>query len=361
MTYTYLVCDLHTDEVLDELPLRVSGGFGRKVKDYGDLRGTVDLAAWHGGTSLAALLSDRPRALYVDLDGVLVWGGIIWRGRRQQSSRTVEISAMELESYFARRFIVADYKPAQVDQFDIARHFITTAQSALGGDIGVQVGTQMSGVLRDDEYLGSALKPVLEALHDKADLLNGFDYLIDVAYDSSGVPRKRLLLGYPRLGRPALTSNLLWESPGSITDWSDEWDSWQSATEVWEMAQGEGTSQVVGHAVNTAALNAGATLLQAKSSAYRTVSQQATIDAYAASTLAGSPVPVRIHSCEVSASAEPSLGSYLPGDEATFEIVDDWYPADSNGEPTFRVARRILGYTVNPDTDRVQMTLGPTL
>lgn len=361
-TYTYLLADLHSDQVLAELPVRVSGGFGRRVKGYGELRGSIDLAAWSpDDESLAALLSDRPRALYADRDGVLVWGGILWRGTRRQSSHTVEVQAMEMESYFARRLITADYVPAQVDQLQIARTLIATAQSALGGDIGVQVGDELCGVLRDDEYLGSQLKNVHEALQQKANLENGFDYLIDCRYED-GVPRKRLLLGYPRIGRAAAGSDLVWESPGNITDWTDDWDAFgQSANDVYELAEGEGSSQLVGHAVDTAALTAGATLLQARGSQYRSVSRQSTIDEHAASTLAASPTPVRVYSCEVRADVTPVLGSYLPGDEGTFKVADDWHRPDSNGEPTFDRALRIIGYSVNPDTDRVTLTLGPAL
>jgi hypothetical protein len=353
-TYTYLLASLRDDRILAELPLRVSGGFGRRVKGYGVLRGTVDLSA-REGSDLPALLSDRPRALYVDRDGVLVWGGIIWRGSRTGNS--VEVQAMEMESYFARRVLTTPYKPEQVDQLAIARTLIATAQAALGGNIGVQVGNEVCGVLRDDDW--PAFKNVHEALQEKANLVNGFDYLIDVRYED-GVPRKRLLLGYPRLGRSASMSELVWEKPGNITDWSDEWDAWESATEVWELGEGEGSTQVVGHA-RSATLDTGATLLQHVGAEHRTVSRQSTIDAHAEGTLAASPVPVRVHACEVKANAAPVLGSYLPGDEGTFSVIDDWYPADSNGEPTFSKALRIVGYSVNPTTDRVALTLGPAL
>lgn len=358
-TYTYLVHDLRSNALLAELPLRVTGGFSRRVKGYGELRGTVDLSA-RGvrDLDLPDLLDGARRALFVDRDGVLVWGGIIWRGTRRHSSHTAELQAMEFESYFARRVLPSAWTPVQVDQLEIARTLIRNAQAVLGGDIGVQLGTELSGVLRDDDY--PALKNVDEALLQKANLDNGFDFTIDVSY-VAGVPTKRLLLGFPRLGRGADTSGLVFELPGNITEWTDEWDAFSaSATDMWAVGEGEGSSKLMSHATDATLIAAGYPRLDAVSS-QTTVSQRATLDARARADLAGAPIPVRTFSCEVRAGGDPPLGAYIPGDEARFVVADDWYRPSAVGEPTFDRYLRILGFTVDPTADRVSLTLGPPL
>jgi hypothetical protein len=360
-TYTYLVHDLRSNAPLAELPLKVEGGFGRKVKGYGELRGKVDLSASGlDKLDLPDLLEGGRRALYVDRDGVLVWGGIVWRGGRQHSAHGVQVQAMEFTSYFARRVRTSDYRPTQTDQLLIARTLISQAQATLGGDIGVQLGDELCGVLRDDEF--PALKNVHEALQQQADLDNGFDYLIDVAYDSTGVPVKRLLLGHPRLGRGASQSGFVFELPGNITDWTDEWDAFgSSATDWYEVGEGEGSSMLTASASDPALIAAGFPKLETVSSEHRSVSRQSTLEAHARAGLRSAPIPVRTYACQVRADADPTLGSYIPGDEARFVITDDWYRPTDAGEPTFDKYLRVLGYTVNPDTDRVDLTLGPTL
>jgi hypothetical protein len=358
-TYTYLVADLRTNAILAELPLKVSS-FDTKLSGYGRLGATLNLnAKGMSDLDLPGILTPGRTALYVDRDGTLVWGGILWSGSRNKADHSAQLAAMEFESYFHRRLITADYKPAGVDQFTIAQTLVNTMQARVGGNIGLTVGSDTCGVLRTRDYFRTGLVKVGEALRELAQLEFGFDFYVAVGYDSNGLPTKTLRLGYPRLGRVAAVSGLVFESPGNITAWRDDFDAFdESATDYYELGQGEGSSTLIGLAQDTSAITAGFPVLETKSSDNRASRTQDVINAHARESLAAAPIPVQTFSCTVDANADPVLGSYIPGDAARFIVSDDWYRPDSSGVPTFDRYLRILGYSVNPETDRVSLTLG---
>jgi hypothetical protein len=357
--YTYLLADLRTNAILAELPLQPQT-MERRLAGYGQLRGTVNLGAKGvDALDLPALTRGGRTAVYVDRDGVLVWGGILWSGRRQQSSHQVALTCMEFESYFQKRLVTTDYTPTDIDQLAIARALVNTAQAVTGGNIGITVGSETSGVLRTREYLRSGLPIVGEALRQLTEMEFGFDLSIEVAYDSSGVPQKYLRLGYPQLGRGATASGFVFESPGNIVDWTDEWDAFgDSCTDAWELGEGEGSSVLLSHASNPATITAGNPVLERKGTEHRTVSRQDTLNAHAREQLASAPVPVQTYSCTVKAGADPVLGSYIPGDAARFVITDDWYRPGGDGSPTFDDYLRLLGWSIDPENDLVNLTLG---
>lgn len=355
-TYRYLFCDLVTNSVLAELPLATTT-FGLRLNGAGSL--SADLPVTDPRVrSLDPINATLPgrTALYVDRDGVLLWGGIVWTRRTDQTNK-LQLGAQEFESYFARRLITADAVFSQVDQLVIARSLITTAQNKPGGNIGVQVGTETSGVLRDRTYNGYELKPVLEALHQLSQVSNGFDYAIDVFYDPvSGAPSKLLRLGYPRRGVVANLSGWLWEYPGNVQGYTWPEDATSQATTMYATGAGTPPGQLQSTAVGTAA---GYPLLESKQS-YTDVSVQATLDGHAAADLAAMSAPVVVPTITVRADQDPTIGSYQVGDELRLRITDDRFP----GTPTsagLDVTKRIIAIDVTPPgstTETVTVTLG---
>lgn len=371
--YVYTVADLATDTTLEELPLDCDS-FERKIKDYGSLSATLDLGIDDvQALDLRSLLLGGLRALYVERDGQLLWGGILWRiGRAEGQDRSLRLQAFELESYFDRRLQTQDYIPLQKDQLQIARDLLTVVAS----DLRIRLGAERSGVLRDrlTEYLGRDLRNTGQVLKQLADVEGGFDYAVEVVQDALGVRSRLLRLGYPRLGRPVEASELVFEKPGNIITWGDDYDWWSSVNEQHEQGAtiGEGDLAAPLHAVarDEAALARGVPLLQEVSSEHSSVTVQATLDAHARADLAAAPGPVETYSCTVTGDgrkpgdphgpiAYPVVGSYIPGDEALYEVTDSWYREQRNGAPGLSLTRRILALSVEPKTDRVRHTLGP--
>lgn len=363
--FTYLLADLASDRTLEELPLECSA-FTSKLKGAGDLRATLDLAV-EGveHLNLPSLLAFGQRSLYVLRDGEVVWGGILWRGSRRAGVREVELHAMEFESYWDRRLFLGDYRPVQVDQLTIARALV--AQSA---PLHFAVSGALSGVLRDGDYRVRDLPVIGKVLADLASSEGGFDYTVSTTADAGGERTRLLRFGYPRLGRPASVNGLVFE--GAVLGWGDDWDAFGSVTEQHEhggrVGEGDGAAPLWAVASDTEGLARGLPLLQDVNSDHSTVLTQSTLDSYARADLAAAPVPVTTHTVTVAADgcggddevpSDPVLGSYEVGDEALFEITDDWHTAQPDGSPGLSVVQRILEITVHPADRTVDLVVGP--
>lgn len=205
--YRYIIADVLTDAILGELPL--SGvQYGPELNGHnGACNGTVPTIL---DVVTPELISPGRTALYVERDGELRWGGIVWT--LTPRGQTLGIGAEGHISYFSHRHIRdgldhggRSFHYVGIDPLWIVRNLIDYAQSKVNGDIGIIVGDETSPV-----RIGTAEEPVdypwwenneiLEAIATLAESDNGFDYRIDVSYGSDGGIEKRLRLGYPKLG-----------------------------------------------------------------------------------------------------------------------------------------------------------------
>jgi len=99
-TYTYLVRDLRTGTILDELPLSGCSS-DKKLNDSGSLRGRLHVDDPEIRIREPRVLTEPGRtAIYVDRDGDLLWGGIVWTSRYTSSDGVLEIGATDFLSYF---------------------------------------------------------------------------------------------------------------------------------------------------------------------------------------------------------------------------------------------------------------------
>lgn len=358
-TYRYLFGDLLQGGVLAELPL--SGvRFDLQLNGAGSFGGTLPIgdAKVQALPFLAATLPGRT-AYYVERDGVLITGGIILT-RRIATGGNLELAGAEFESYFAQRLITKDAVFAQVDQLSIAQSLINTAQAVSGGNIGITVGTETSGVLRDRTYNGYELKPVLEALTQLSQVQGGFDFSIDVAYDTNGAITKTLHLGYPRRGARAAASGFVFEFPGNLQSYSWPEDATLQATTTYATGSGAGPGTMIATSVNANMLSGGYPLLEGKWS-YPDVLIASTLQAHADSDLTAHSSPVTIPTVTVRGDLDPVVGSYITGDEVRLRITDDRFPATSSGGVGLDLYKRIIGIAVTPPgtgPETVTLTLG---
>lgn len=343
MDYTFLATDLLTGTVVDELPLIVTQ-MTLSLCEAGALSAVVPIAdpsvasrPWQAATQ------PRRTAIYVDRGGVLIWGGIIWSRRTVDNGNAIQIDAQTFESYFARRVIKKTLMFSATDQFEIVRQIIGYAQSAGSGNIGVQVDNTNSGVLRDRTYYWYERKPVLEAVQQLAQVDNGFEFTIDVSYDTSGSPVKRLRLGYPRLGAPVSATGYVFELPGNIVtyDWPEDGSS--SANSVTAVGAGEGDQMLVAEAMSLAEIDAGYPLLEATTQ-YKDVSVFSTLTQHAVADMRQKARDIITPALTVRADVEPQLGSYRLGDAVRIVISSPRHP----GNPGLDTYARIVGISVHP-------------
>jgi hypothetical protein len=365
--YAYLIADLRSGAVLDELPLH-GVSFSTVLNDAGEFRGQLAM----GDPRIAirdprGLTAPGRTALYVERDGVLVWGGVIWTSKYSSGDRVLEIGAAGFLSYFDhRRVLPAGFDPAtgdvaaaatvysEVGQNDIARALIRTAQSHPGGDIHVGIGDGVPGEPRTLSYQGYELKSVGEALRELAALDAGPDFLFDVGTGPGGEPVRRLRLGDPELGQSG--SPHVWEFGANLVEYAWPQDGSAMASRVYALGAGSETGQLIAVAEDRDRQNAGWPLLETEVAQIH-VTDLAVLRSHATAELGVVSRPVVLPELVVRADLDPVLGSYQAGDYGRVHIKDSFFPSGT----AFDV--RILALEVTPGDDAgeelVKLTVSP--
>ncbi|TGZ10635.1 hypothetical protein [Streptomyces rhizosphaericola] len=236
--YRALFCDLRTDRLLDVLPLTETK-FDDFIGKPGSLSATVPLP--QGALAARAREALRPgrTAVWLERDGDIWWGGVLWTctpASDEQGRLTVQFQAGTFDSYLDHRILGPDLGPGiGLDQFDIARILVAYAQEQPGGDIGISLGHERSGIVRDYAPAYSALARIRELLDKLGQLNDGFEWRIHCYRDAEGNRVKQLQLGHPEIRTGH--SDLVLDHPGPVLAYSLPTDSTVQAN-VW-VARGE--------------------------------------------------------------------------------------------------------------------------
>lgn len=362
-TYTYLIADLRAGAILDELPL-TGVSFDKRLNDTGSLRGQLRVDDPGIRAREPRLLTEPGRtAIYVDRDGDLLWGGIVWTSRYSAASGTLEIGASDFLSYFEHRRVLRHPVAAgdivsyvDTDQLGIAAGLVQLAQSHPGGDLDLELrGATSSGVRRSVDFTAAELKPVADALRDLANTDSGFDFTVDVEYGPDGRPVRFLRFGYPRLGQPGAPH--VWEYGANLLDFTWPRDAAGMATRVFAQGTSDADAPLLGVAEDAAAYANGWMLLEEAASQLDT-RNQALVDAQARGELAVRRRPVVLPELTVRADLDPVVGTYSVGDDVRLVIDDPFFAADH-----VDVTVRLLSIEVTPGDDagleQVTLTVAP--
>jgi len=354
--YRFLGYDLRTGALLGELPL-AGVSYGRVLNGAGTLKAKLSLKHRNAaGTSLApgylAATDPQRTALYVERDGVLVWGGIIWG--RNYDGEQLDIFAAEHWSYFHRRRHKVTAQFVAADQLDIARYLIEWAQAQPGGDIGVQSDTRTSLVLRDRTYYSYERGVIGTLVEQLSEVENGFDFGIDIAYVGD-VPTPTLNLGYPRRGRIAGTTGLVFEPGRNLGNYQWNEDGTRGANSVDGIGAGEGAAMLIATAGRPDLVTAGYPLLE-DVVAHKDVRYADTLDGHARAAVNARALPiVSVVLVDVKMSADPPFGSWIMGDDCLFRVEDDdRFPAQADGSPGLSRYVRIIADDVKVADEGVE-------
>jgi hypothetical protein len=359
-SYRYLFADILSNAIIAELPL-TGVSFTQQLNQAGTLTGHILLSGIDADT-YNAINGTTPAktAIYVDRNGVLVWGGVIWGRPYNSDSQQLTIQAREFESYFERRKITTTQAFTAQDQLLVARTLITQAQSEPSGNIGVQVGTEVSGVAVTRTYYGYEYKQVYGAIQDLARQLNGFDFLIKVSYDVNDNPQKVLQLGYPRLG-VAYTANSpsipVFELPASnMVSYSLSEDASVTANTIYALGAGSNEGKLIRTAQDTSKFVDGYPLLEEQVN-YSEITDSTYLAQLATGQVLSVSNPVTIFKITVPAYVAPEFGTYNIGDNVRLRITDARF------ETTLDAIYRIVAISVEPGEngpERVVLTLTQT-
>lgn len=367
--WRYLFADLRTNTMIAELPM--SGvSFNMPLNGVGAFSGVCPLT---GGADIKKLdplnaLQEARTSLYVESDGVLIWGGIVWATDYTSDGSGIQVNANDFLSYFDKRFIYDTLPYVATDQLVIARDIFSYAQNrvgpvgsyvglSFGGDIGLSLGSETSGVLRDRTYWGYEAKGILAAVVDLSQVNNGFDFGLLVNWVSNAAT-KTLGLFYPRRGVAATNSGLVWEFPGNVSRVKFPRDGKSMANTVVSWGAGNADAKLRAVAVDTSSIDSGAPLLEGNVS-HGDVTVQATLNDWATSDLKAVSSPIALPEIDIRTDKPPFLGSFTQGDE--FRFIYNGPYAYKQPIDTFV---RIIDIRILPQekgrAEKVTLILGPT-
>jgi hypothetical protein len=356
--YRVIASDLRTGVQIAELPVS-SLSYGSVLNGAGELSATLPLP--EGDPVAAATLVDAVdpvrRQIVVERDGAIVWCGVVWAAPYDDSARAIGVRAAETWSYYRRRVIGTTRNYRQADQFAIARQLLNDAHAISGGDIGVTVGAETSGVLRDRSYPSWEYKNLGEAVEELANVVGGFDFGIDATWTPAGELSKRFRL-YARKGRRAAETGHVFEVGTNVVAWDWPLDGTRYANRVHNVGAGQDAATKRTTRTRTSEITAGYPLIETVLS-NTDVSVVSTLNAQADKALASFARPVVVPAVTVRADLDPIFGAYQTGDACRFICQPGLSPRFPEGLDDYR---RIVGWEVSVSdegVDEVRLDLGP--
>lgn len=355
--YRYYFYDVSTKRLIDVLPM-ASVSFGWELRGVGTLAGSIPMYADDlPAERVADALHPYRTKIFVERDGALVWGG--WINEEpayDSSSAVVSVRAEESLGYFANRSMpTVEY--SQIDQLTIARSMITTAQAEPGGDFWISVDPSViSGVLRDRSYAQNDQSPVLTALTQLSEVIDGFDFASQVVWVGN-LPYESLVLGYPRLGRPTSASGVVLEfdrfsgAGGNVESytWADAGVA--MATRAWATTETDEGVQLTARAERPDLIADGYPIMEC-SERFDGIVDFTTLADHAAALALYRSGPRITAQFALKPQAGIEIGEFTLGDDVLVRISDYRFPPDpSNGAPGFLGYLRLVGASVQVDDD----------
>ncbi|MGH3375976.1 MAG: hypothetical protein ACRDP6_14655 [Actinoallomurus sp.] len=363
--WRYALHDLATGiQLAEHIPFNVQP-FDRSLSEAGTLTATLPvddpdvqlLDPW--GRALP-----RRTSLVVCRDDQVVGEYAVWnRPGYRASAKTMTLSCSELRSVFDKHRLL---RPAdgwgsrkqleftQVDAFDVFRALLADAQAVTHngipvGDLGITADpTIMSGVLidrRDTDTDAGAYHgyefPYYGQLFDDLATSVGLEWRIDSYFDNDNALRRRLILGYPHVGRPADADSLTLEYPGTIADYEWPEDGENSANYVAALGAGEQEAMIWAEAFADDELANGYPLLEA-TAAYKSDSVQSIAAQHAAAQLARQRGDIVIPSFDLI-----GVPNCAPGDYVRARIDDEARFPGSSTNPK-EVSARVISMKTTP-------------
>lgn len=301
----------------------------------------------------STVLSAGPGVIVVDiLRGDDLWGEYWITSAKPSRSRrdtpAIALQGTTLDGYLNSVEIQHDdLSFDQEDQIAILRSLLADMQAQPYANIGLGVEAGLSGVLRDRSYADDG-GTYGARIRELAEVQNGFEFTVDVGV-SGGTIVRQVRWGYPTLASSAVEHRFS-DGPngGDIVEWNDEVDALRGATR-WRARGGtppsEGDASVTSQPIMSETYEATAHLEWwpriDRTLTYSDVTEQTTIEDYAAFWASHAPGALRVESYTVILGEAPSLHPNKIGDWCRIYLDNEWHL------PHWR-ERRIIGMQITP-------------
>ncbi|GAA1736809.1 hypothetical protein [Microcella frigidaquae] len=366
---TYIIGDLRTGRRIQTVPA-LAGPWDDVLNDAGTVSCTVSLRD-PDVQRLGLKESAKPgKAFLAAVDGDLVLqAGPIWLHSYDADLGRLTLSAAGMWSYFDQRRILpvlagrsptdpttdTRFAPASIDPAGpwptdtrtslqgIARALVAQAQAWTGGNVPVILPASIAGT-SERVYRGVDLSTVGQALRDLTAVEGGPDVRFEPRLTTDRLGVEWVM----RIGTP--TQPLLFSAveptftigaPKSpVSSFKTTVSGRGVATHVYAAAGRGANEAIVGEGVNQALLDAGYPVLELVDSSRSTVSEQATIDAFAEELRLRSASQTETWEFAHETSERPFLSGYTVGDFALVRVVDDLYHGPIDPPKRMRIVAR---------------------
>lgn len=246
--YRFIVCELRSGKVLDELPMVITSDLTRYLKMYGE--GTLAFPLFNKRGKLVsdtweqAILPMRTLILVVDEDSRIVWHGVP-QSRSRSSGYKVVFPCRTIEALLIRRYVPTLFFEGK----DQARIFQSLLESTTAGGVGLDYDCPNTGIIRDRAYADDENARVYDRINELSSVADGFDWTIDVVWGDAAhtFVRKIARTGYPYLGNRTAAPVHTFETGQNITDfdYTEPWGEGDAATHVRAIGDGEGDTKLM--------------------------------------------------------------------------------------------------------------------
>jgi hypothetical protein len=347
-SYRALLCDLRSDQLLDALPL-TDVSLDDYIGKVGTTTATIPLPNRRLAARARAAVEPGRTALWIERGPEIWWGGVLWTANVTSNDRGylgLQIQAGGWASYLDHRIVFHTQEATAVDQFDIVRGLLDYAQGVDGGDIGIEYGPELSGVLRDRTYRRYDQPRIRDLIDQLGAVENGFEWRVASYRDpGSGRRIKHLQLGSPIIKTG--TSEIVLDHPGPVLsygwpiDATVQANAWQTrgASDNRNQTQ-ESLPLLSDLLVADEEIAAGWPRLDGTSD-YSTVTEPATLAAHARADLAASVHPRAIPEVTV-ALDRIALSPALLGATIRLRVRDLWFTEGLDER------YRVVGLAISP-------------
>lgn len=343
--YSYVLTDLRDNSIISELPFS-----GTTYEKNVSKTGTADLTLIINDETIElnpnAFTYPGRVGLYIFRNEKVMWGGYISKRQYDSSNRALRVTAKSFEEYFYKIIQKTNINVTNTEQLTIARKIITNNNAHKDVLINIDNSTT-TGVKRERNMYSYEFKTVGEELERLSSLINGFDWNVEVETDPVTKELSRnLSFYYPNKGKSQTNTDLLFEFPGAIRDFTLSDDAENGANILYGIGAGEGDEQLSYSKVDSAQSTAKYPRLE-ETVSYKSVSEESTLKSHVEADLKKmlSPVTVIEVTLRGDGEGEHEVGTYDVGDWARFRIEDPFLP-----EPIDQF-HRITGFKVSVEDD----------
>lgn len=349
--YRYLFADLVTNTITAELPLtgvtysqslNQAGSFtGHMMLSDIRTQGTLGTYQVNEDFTLDSDTTPSKTAVYVERDGVIVWGGIIWSRQYESASQTLTLGGREFESYYERRRVNGDQVfAAGTDQFTLVSSLISQSNTLPYGNIGVSVQSPLGSsatIVNPYPIWDNEKRAVFDVILDlsRQSTPYGFDFSINCAYDTNYNITKTLNLYYPRKGTNPSANQYapMLEFPGSMVAYTYPEDGGSVVNRLYGVGPGSGPGQYIALATNGDAYTNGYPVLEDTVS-FTQIPDPRIVDSMTSGEVAARALPVTVLNASwvpttdptTGYSVAPIFGEFQTGDSFRIRITDDRFP-----------------------------------